>query len=88
MMPALARLGGGVVCMYFDDHDPPHVHLRSADVRARFEISSGAMLDSDGTVPRRLKVQVQGWIESNRDNLQAAWDHASTGHSIPTIEWN
>src|SRR6266699_3046386 len=33
-MPEISRFFGIVVAMYYDDHRPPHVHVRYAEYRA------------------------------------------------------
>ena len=39
-MPEISRFLGIVVSMYFNDHDPPHFHVRCGDFRAKFGIDS------------------------------------------------
>ena len=33
-MPEISRFLGIVITMYFDDHDPPHFHVRYGEHRA------------------------------------------------------
>jgi hypothetical protein len=48
-MPTIAYFLGIAVRMFFNDHDPPHFHVRYQGFRARILISSGEMID--GRVP-------------------------------------
>jgi hypothetical protein len=50
-MPTLLRQNGFEVRMYFDDHDPPHVHVFKAGGQAKV-----ALGDSD-EVPSLIMVQ-------------------------------
>ena len=50
-MPTLIRQDGFDIRMYFDDHDPPHVHVFKAGGQAKIAIG-----DSN-TVPSLLLVQ-------------------------------
>jgi hypothetical protein len=39
-MPEISRFLGIVISMYFDDHNPPHFHVRYNDFRAVMDIRS------------------------------------------------
>jgi hypothetical protein len=40
-MPELSRFFGIVVRMYYDDHNPPHVHIKSLSVNTSCLVRSG-----------------------------------------------
>ena len=43
-MPEISRFFGIIIAMYYDDHAPPHFHVRYGDQRAIIAISSLALL--------------------------------------------
>ena len=51
-MPELSRFLGISILMYFDDHNPPHFHVRYNDDRALISISDLKVLE--GHLPARI----------------------------------
>jgi Domain of unknown function (DUF4160) len=45
-MPTLLRQDGFDIRMYFDDHDPPHIHAFKAGGQAKIALGSLAVLPS------------------------------------------
>jgi hypothetical protein len=60
--------------MYFDDHLPPHFHVRYAGRHAQIGISSLTILR--GTLPPRAHGLVIEWARVHRDELFANWARA------------
>ncbi|MBF0141791.1 MAG: DUF4160 domain-containing protein, partial [Magnetococcales bacterium] len=52
-MSELSRFLGIVVFMYFNEHNPPHVHIRYNEFRAVMDIRSFNILD--GHLPARVR---------------------------------
>ena len=73
-MPEISRFFGIVVAMYYDDHRPPHVHVRYAEYRAILPIETGAVLA--GYLPRRVVGLVAEWAALHRDELAVNWRRA------------
>ncbi len=44
-MPEISRFSGIIIYMYFNDHDPPHLHAKYNDFRAKISIESFALID-------------------------------------------
>lgn len=66
-MPAISRFFGLVIAIYFDDHDPPHFHVRHADGQAKIAIENLEVLDSSlGRTQLRLAL---AWAELHQDEL-------------------
>jgi Domain of unknown function (DUF4160) len=51
-MPRLSAFYGLVIFKPANNHEPPHFHVRYAEHKGRFNISSGEQLPG-GTLPRR-----------------------------------
>lgn len=47
-MPEVSRFAGIVITMYFNDHEPPHFHVRYGEFRATVSVNPAGKLDSDG----------------------------------------
>lgn len=58
--------------MYFDDHNPPHFHVRYNEHRAVFAIRNGNLLD--GQMPARVRGLVEEWAEQHQDELLEMWN--------------
>jgi hypothetical protein len=58
--------------MYFDEHNPPHFHVRYNEFRATVEIRSLNILD--GNLPAKVRGLIQEWAELHREELLKMWD--------------
>jgi len=73
-VPEISRFFGIVVVMYYDDHPPPHFHVRYGEHRAILEIESAVMLF--GELPPRVLGMVVEWATAHRAELDANWSCA------------
>ena len=71
-MPEIARFGNFKLLMFFQDENPPHVHIKGADFAAKIRISNGDLLAGDA--PSRVLKEARKWIEGHRVQLSALWD--------------
>ena len=46
-MPEIRRFGSFKLLMFFQDENPPHVHIKGADFAAKVRISNGELLAGD-----------------------------------------
>ncbi|GMO57400.1 MAG: DUF4160 domain-containing protein [Treponemataceae bacterium] len=72
MMPELSRFLGIVVTMYFDDHNPPHFHVRYSQDRAIISITDFHLLE--GKLPPRVLGLVMEWAGLHKDELLENWN--------------
>jgi hypothetical protein len=72
LMPEIARIGGFKLLMFFQDENPPHVHLKGADFAAKIRISNGEILAGDA--PRRVLKLARQWIQEHRASLIEQWN--------------
>ncbi len=73
-MPTLADLGFALIKMYFEDHDPPHVHAVLADGTVRVEIETLRITRVGGRMPSPAdRRAILEWIETRRPTLIAAF---------------
>lgn len=71
-MPEICRFLGIVISMYFDDHNPPHFHVRYNEHRAVLAIQTLNLLD--GHLPARVRGLVEEWAELHQSELLAMWE--------------
>lgn len=71
-MPEICRFLGIVIGMYFDEHNPPHFHVRYNEYRAVIAIRNGNLLD--GYLPARVRGLVEEWAELYTDELLLMWN--------------
>jgi hypothetical protein len=59
--------------MYFNEHNPPHFHVRYNDYRAVMDIRTLNVLD--GQLPAKVRGLVEEWAELNRQELLSMWNY-------------
>lgn len=71
-MPEICRFLGMVISMYFDEHNPPHFHVRYNDYRAVISIRNCNLLD--GHLPARVRGLIEEWVELHQEELLQMWE--------------
>jgi hypothetical protein len=71
-MPEIARFGGFKLLMFFQDENPPHVHIKGSDFAAKMRIANGDLLA--GHAPNKVLRQARRWVAEHRAELLATWD--------------
>ena len=71
-MPEICRFLGIVITMYFDEHNPPHFHVRYNEYRASIDIKTFNIVE--GRVPAKVRGLVAEWAELHQDELLKMWD--------------
>lgn len=73
-MPEISRFLGIIVAMFYDDHAPPHFHVRYGGHRALVVIDSLALLA--GELPPRVHGLVAEWGSLHKAELEEDWRRA------------
>jgi hypothetical protein len=73
-MPELGRFFGIIIAMYYDDHPPPHFHVRYGGQRAIIAISTLSLLR--GKLSPRVFGMVMEWGVLHQTELLENWDLA------------
>lgn len=82
-MPELSRFYGLVICMYYDEHPPPHFHVFYQDLEVVIRIDT---LDMErGRLPRWARVLVLEWALVHREELRQNWNRVEQGEPIVPI---
>ena len=82
-MPEISRFFGIIVLMYYNDHPPPHFHVRYGGQRALFGIESLTLLE--GRLSPRVLGLVVEWASMHQDELMADWEHARRQEPLEPI---
>ena len=82
-MPEISRFFGIVVFMNYNDHSPPHFHVRYAEQRAIMAIESPMVLDGELS-PRALGL-VMEWAAVHRAELMEDWNLARQQQPLKRI---
>ena len=59
--------------MYFDDHPPPHFHVRYNEFRAAMRIEDLSLREGD--LPPRVHALVLEWARLHRAEPQTNWEN-------------
>jgi hypothetical protein len=70
--------------MFFNDHDPPHFHVRYQQFRARVRIEDGEIID--GRLPPTVTRLVPEWTALRQAELMKNWAAARTDGRLEQIE--
>jgi hypothetical protein len=73
-MPEISRFFGIVVQMYYNDHEPPHFHVRYSGQKALIDIETLGVLR--GSLSPRALGLVTEWAALHREELVEDWNLA------------
>lgn len=73
-MPEISRFRGIVIMMHYDDHAPPHFHVRHSEWKATLSIQPIELLG--GRLPPRVLGLVTEWAAQHSVELAANWARA------------
>lgn len=73
MSPTVVRIGKFRVMIYVDDHPPAHVHVKSAEKRAKIGLKPVEVLDNDGFTPHEIG-QILKIVKEHLAELLVKWD--------------
>lgn len=70
-MPEICRFLGIRISMYFNEHNPPHFHVKYNEYRATMNINTLNVVD--GYLPSKVRGLVQEWAENHQIELLKMW---------------
>ena len=83
-MPEISQFFGIIIRMFYDDHDPPHLHADYSGRKAVFDFR-GSILKGDLGSRTATKL-VREWIDIHISELEEDWQLARTNQEIKKIE--
>ncbi len=85
-MPTLAMVAGMAILIYYDDHDPPHFHVRAANFRAKVAIGDLSVIEVVGRMkPSEIRT-IRAWARHHQAALLENWQRASQLQPVRKIE--
>ena len=74
-MPEISRFYGIVICIFYNDHAPPHFHVSYAGEKAVIDIETLSIIQG-GLQARALGLVVE-WASTHQAELFFAFDQAA-----------
>jgi hypothetical protein len=83
-MPVVSRFFGIVITMYYNDHPPPHFHVRYGSQKALVAIDTLSLLH--GRLSPRVRGLVVEWASQHQAELAENWSLARRQQPLQPIE--
>lgn len=82
-MPEISRFLGIIIAMYYQEHNPPHFHVRYNDYKAAISIKDLALLE--GKLPPKVLGLVIEWASQYQDELLEDWSLAQQLQALKPV---
>jgi len=83
-MPEISRFFGIIIRMFFDEHNPPHIHAEHQGNKAVFDLSGNI---TRGNLKSRTAIKlVREWIDLHVAELLEEWELAQAGKEMKKID--
>lgn len=81
------KKGALVILMNYNDHDPPHVHVKyQGDVRSfRIEIKNRKWMKPGKELSPKLRKMVESWVEAHEEDLLEQWENARNNRPVSIV---
>ena len=83
-MPIISAFFGIVIRMYYDDHNPPHIHVEYQGNKVLLDFR-GNILKGDLQSRTALRL-VRDWIDLRHEELLEDWKLAQQGKEMKKID--
>ena len=83
-MPEISRFFGIIIAVFYDDHNPPHIHARYSGQKVAIEIQTLRVLEGEIS-PRALGL-VMEWAALHKNELMQDWELAKSNKPPKKIE--
>ncbi|HOC69510.1 MAG TPA: DUF4160 domain-containing protein [Candidatus Hydrogenedentes bacterium] len=82
-MPEISRFLGIVIRMFYDDHNPPHLHAEYGGNKVLLDFQGNIL---QGSLKSKTALRlVREWIDIHELELMENWEHARTGNPLNKI---
>ena len=82
-MPTLSFFYGILIQMYWDDHPPPHFHVRYSGYSGRYRIDT--LIRLTGDIPPHTERLILQWARLHQAELLTSWYQCREGHTPSRI---
>jgi hypothetical protein len=83
-MPEISRFFGIIITLYYNDHPPPHFHVRYGSQKAIVDIQTLKILQ--GELSSRTFNLVREWALEHQAELLENWELARQAQPLAPIE--
>ena len=83
-MPEISRFFGIIVAMFYNDHAPPHFHVRYGEQKAIIAIETLRLLEGK-LKPRTLGLVIE-WASLHQSELMEDWELARSMQPLKSIQ--
>lgn len=83
-MPEISRFLGIIIAMYYQEHNPPHFHVRYNEYKAAISIKDLALLN--GKLPPKVFGLVIEWASQHQEELMEDWLLAEKFETLKQIK--
>lgn len=73
-MPSIANFSGAKLIMYYDDHYPPHVHIKYQGKEFKFDFNEGKFIGSSIGLIHSVRKDIEKFCELNKNILNKKWE--------------
>ena len=82
-MPEISRFYGIIIKMFYNEHNPPHIHVEYQDFKAVITIKDGIV---EGKMPKIALRLVFEWIDLHKEELLINWECVEEKKPLHAIE--
>ena len=82
-MPTIAFFYGIAIQMFYNDHNPPHLHARYGRAKAIIRLSDGEIIA--GELPPTAARLVKEWTLARRAELEENWRRARSHQELERV---
>ena len=82
-MPTISWFYGIAIQMFYNDHNPPHLHARYGRAKAVVKLSDGEIIA--GELPPLATRLVREWVLARRAELEDNWQRARAHQPLERI---
>ncbi len=83
-MPIISKFLGIIIAMYYQEHNPPHFHVRYNEYKAVISIRDLALLN--GKLPPKVLGLVMEWASQHQQELLSDWKLAEQFQPLKPIQ--
>lgn len=83
-MPTISMFRGIRVCIFWNDHMPPHFHASYGSYEVLVSIEELEILE--GTMPSKQLKMLLGWAAFHQEELRENWELAKQKQDLYAIE--
>lgn len=83
-MPEISRFLGIIILMYYNEHNPPHFHIKYNEYRGIMSINDLKLIE--GNLPKKVISLVLEWAFEHREELLENWNLSNLKLPLNKIE--